>query len=132
MSSVMRTPWPMRSAPHTWSAWWMPAPVRLTCVDGERDVLAAQVLEGVEVVGGREAVLRACDVEADDTGVPEGDGEIGGLAQTVGHPHAAQEGADPDRGAGRGRLRQPAASPSWTVSTTSGRVSPPLVFCSGA
>jgi hypothetical protein len=78
--------------------------VRLPGVDGERHVLAAQVLEGREVVGGREAVLGAGDVEADDSGVAERHGQVGGLAHPVEHPHAAQQGADPHRRARGGRL----------------------------
>ncbi len=56
------------------------------------------------MVGGGEAVLGAGDVEADDAGVPEGDGQVGGLADPVEHPHAAQQRADPDGRPGGGRL----------------------------
>jgi hypothetical protein len=66
-SSMMRTPWPepVGAAPLQ----RLPdrrQPERLAGVDGEVLVLAPEVLEGVQVTGGREARLGAGDVEADD------------------------------------------------------------------
>ena len=80
MSSMIRTPCPSRSAPHHWIA----------CqIDGSPNASPAwmvkwkfsplEVLERVEVPGGREAGLGAGDVEADDAAVAVGDGELGDL-----------------------------------------------------
>ena len=54
-------------------------PEGLAGVDGEVGVLALEVLEGVEVPGGRVAGLGAGDVEADDAAVAPGDGQLGDL-----------------------------------------------------
>ena len=53
---------------------------------------------------GREADLRAGQVEADDAGVAVADDEPGHLVPAVGLAHGAQQRADPDRRPGRGGL----------------------------
>ena len=57
-------------------------------------VLLAQVLEGVEVAGGREARFGARDVEADDADVAVADGELRDLPRPRGVPHRRQQAAD--------------------------------------
>src|SRR5690348_4940278 len=49
---------------------------RLTSVDGEVEVLPLQVLERVDVTGGRVTGLRTGDVEADHAAVTVGDREL--------------------------------------------------------
>jgi hypothetical protein len=51
---------------------------------------------GVEVAGGREAGLRAGDVEADDALVAVAHGQRRDLAGPGGVPHRGQQGADAD------------------------------------
>lgn len=65
-------------------------------VDREVVVLALEVLEGVEVPGGRETGLGARDVEADDTRVAVAVGEFRDLQGAGRVPHRGQQGADPD------------------------------------
>ena len=66
-------------------------PERLAGVDGEVRVLALEVLEGVEVPGGRVARLRAGDVEAGDPAVPPGHGQLRDLARAGLVPHRGQQ-----------------------------------------
>ena len=91
------------------------------------EVLAADVLERVEVAGRPVAGLRAGDVEADDAGVPPADGELRDLLRPGGLAHRRDERADHDRVAGRGGARSvPMRNPSRFASTTSSRVRPLL------
>jgi hypothetical protein len=76
-----------------------------------RHAFAAKQLEGGQVVGGREAVLGSGDVEADHARVPVGDHQIRDLPRPVEHPHAAQQGADTDRGPRGRRLGHPGRQP---------------------
>ena len=64
---------------------------RLAGVDGEVGVLALEVLEGVEVPGGRVARLGAGDVEADHPAVAPGDGELGDLPRAGLVAHRGQQ-----------------------------------------
>lgn len=74
----------------------MEEPEGLAGVDGEVVVLALEVLEGVEVTGGREARLGARDVEAHHTQVAVAVGQFGDLQGTGRVPHGGEQGADPD------------------------------------
>ena len=76
---------------------------RLAGVDGEVEVLALEVLERVEVPGGRVARLRAGDVEAGDPAVPPGHRERRDLHGAGRVTHRGQELAYDDPAAGRGR-----------------------------
>ena len=97
MSSMIRTPWPSRSAPHHWIA---------SQIDGSPNaspawivkwrVLALEVLERVEVPGGRVAGLGAGDVEAGHAAVAPGDGELGDLAGAGLVPHRGEQLAHRD------------------------------------
>ena len=127
MSSTMRTPCPSRSAPHHWMR--LPdrrQPERLARVDGEVEVLPLQVLEGVQVPGGRVAGLGAGDVEADHAAVAVAHRELGDLHRAGRVPHGGQQGAHPDRPTGRAASRRPSANPSSTASTTSSSLRPRL------
>ena len=59
-------------------------------------VLPLQVLEGVEVPGGREAGLGAGDVEADDALVAVARRRARRSRCAGGVPHRGEQGADPD------------------------------------
>ena len=72
-------------------------PEGLARVDGEVGVLALEVLEGVEVAGGRVARLGARDVEADDAPVAVAAGELGDLQRARLVPHRGEQLADHDR-----------------------------------
>ena len=72
-------------------------PERLAGVDREVGVLALEVLERVEVPGGRVARLRARDVEADDPLVAVGDGQLGDLPAAGLVPHGGEQLAHHDR-----------------------------------
>ena len=65
-------------------------------------VLALEVLERVEVPGGRVARLGARDVEADDALVAVGGGQLGDLAAAGLVPHRGQQLAYDDRAGRRG------------------------------
>lgn len=107
-------------------------PVRLPGVDGEGHVLATQVLEGVEVVGGREAVLGPGDVEADDPASRKATARSA-ASRTRSNIRMPQSRVPTRTGVpAAAALAMPVARPSWTVSTTSLIDSPPLVFSSGA
>ncbi len=67
------------------------------------EVLAPDVLEGVEVAGRREALLRAGDVEADDTGVAPADGALGHLDRAGRLAHGRDEQLHDDGMARGGR-----------------------------
>ena len=60
------------------------------------EVLAAQVLERVQVAGGREARLGPGDVEPDHAVVAVRDGQLGDLAGPGGVPHRGDDRAHPD------------------------------------
>ena len=66
-------------------------------MDREVRVLAAQVLEGVEVAGGREPGLGPGDVEAADALVAVAHGQLGDLPAAGGVPHRREQRDDPDR-----------------------------------
>ena len=89
-------------------------PERLAGVDREVGVLALEVLERVEVPGGRVAGLGAGDVEPDHAVVAVGDGELGDLPRARLVPHRGQQLAydDPGRRGGCHPLRR---SPSCTA-----------------
>ncbi len=63
----------------------------LTRVDGEVEVLATEVLERVEVTGGRVARLGPGDVEARDALVAVADRELGDLGGLGSVPHRRQQ-----------------------------------------
>ncbi len=69
---------------------------RLAGVDGEVVVLALEVLEGVQVPGGRVTGLGARDVEADHAEVAVAVGEFGDLQGAGRVPHGGEQGADAD------------------------------------
>ena len=97
-------------------------PERLAGVDGEVVVLPLEVLEGVEVAGGREARLGAGDVEADDALVAVARWPVRRSPATG--RRAASRSAARRPGCGgrpRGRRRSPSRKPSLTASTTSSR-----------
>ena len=75
-------------------------PERLARVDGEVVVLPLEVLEGVQVAGGRVARLGTGDVEADDAQVAVAVGEFGDLQGAGRVPHRGEQGADADAVAG--------------------------------
>ena len=79
----------------------------LAGVDGEVRVLALEVLEGVEVAGGRVARLRAGDVEADHAAVAVADHQLGDLARACLVAHRGHELAGDDRVAGVAGLGLP-------------------------
>ena len=64
-------------------------------------VLALEVLERVEVPGGRVAGLRAGDVEPGDAAVAPGDAELRDLARAGLVAHRGQQLADHDPATGR-------------------------------
>ena len=70
-------------------------------MDRDVEVLAADVVEGVEVSGRRVALLRSGDVEPDDTGVPPADGALGDLDRPGGLTHRGHQHLHDDRMAGR-------------------------------
>ena len=83
----------------------------LAGVDGHVEVLPLHVLEGVQVPGGREALLGAGDVEADHAEVPVAHGQLGDLGGVGLLAHGRQQGAHddapapaPGREPGRDRL----------------------------
>ena len=78
-------------------------PEGLAGVDGEVGVLALEVLERVEVPGGRVAGLGAGDVEAGHAAVAPGDGQLGDLHRARLVAHRGEQLADDDPAAG-GRL----------------------------
>ena len=71
-------------------------PERLAGVDREVGVLPLEVLERVEVAGGRVPRLGAGDVEAGDAAVAPGDRELGDLAGAGLVPHGGEQLADDD------------------------------------
>ena len=100
---------------------------RLAGVDGEVEVLPVQVLERVQVPGGRVAGLGPGDVEADHADVAEPHGQLGDLGRAGGVAHRGQQRADPDRRARPpGPRTEPASNPASTASTTSGSCRPAL------
>ena len=92
----MRTPWPSRSAPHQVSASWIDGSPKASRVDREVGVLAGEVLERVEVPGGRVARLGPRDVEAADLLLPVADGQLGDLAAHRGVTHGGEQRGDAD------------------------------------
>ncbi len=72
-------------------------PECLAGVDGEVRVLAAQVLERLEVQDRREAVLGAGDVEAGHAAVAVLDDQLGDLQPALRVPHRGEQLADDDR-----------------------------------
>ena len=84
---------------------------RLTGVDGEVGVLAPEVLERVEVAGGREAGLGAGDVEAGHALVAVVHDQPGDLGALGGVPHRGEQcrDADPVTGLRRDPLTVPEA-----------------------
>src|SRR6476646_5723772 len=100
MSSTIRTPWPSRSAAPLDRLPDRGQPERLPGVDREVGVLALEVLEGVEVAGGRVARLRTRDVEAGHAAVAPGDGELGDLHRAGLVTHRGQQLAYDDAPAG--------------------------------
>ena len=86
-------------------------------------VLPAQVLERVQMPGGRETRFGTGDVESGHLPVAELDAQFGDLAGARGVPHGGQQQPDPDLVTGRGRgLRTRPRTPSSTACTTSSRV----------
>ena len=73
-------------------------PEGLARVDREVRVLSAEVLERIEVPGGREAGLATSDVEADHITIAVLDDEVGDLAAVGSGAHRGEKGADPDAG----------------------------------
>ena len=101
---MIRTPWPSRSAPHHWIACQIDGQAEpLPGVDGEVGVLPLEVLERVQVAGGRVARLGARDVEPGDPLVAVAHDELGDLHGPRGVAHRGQQRAHPDQVAGRGR-----------------------------
>ena len=86
-------------------------PERLAGVDGEVEVLPLQVLERVQVPGGRVAGLGAGDVEADHADVAVPHRQLGDLRRPGGVAHRGQQGADPDRRARRPGLDRAGLEP---------------------
>ena len=80
-------------------------PEGLTCMDGEVGILAAEILERVEVPGRWEPGLRPCDVEAGDPLVAIAHDESGDLGSVGGMAHCRQQGSHPDP------LTQPGGDP---------------------
>ncbi len=109
-------------------------PERLAGVDREVGVLAAQVLERVEVPGGREAGLGPGDVEPDDAARRGSATASSAISRRAGGvAHRGEQGADPDRACRRRpRSASPSRKPASTASTTSGSDSPPSMCSSGA
>src|SRR6185312_825484 len=70
-------------------------------MDGDVRVLLADVLEGVEVTGGREALLGPGDVEADHADVAVAHRQLGDLPRARGVAHRGEQAADPDLSPGR-------------------------------
>ena len=68
------------------------------------EVFALNEVEGVEVLGGREAVFRAGDVESAHPLVTEANGEFGHLEAAVRLAHRRDEGAHDDAVAFGGRV----------------------------
>ena len=85
-------------------------------------VLALEVLERVEVPGGRVPRLGAGDVEAGDPAVAPGDRQLGDLAGAGLVAHGGQQLADDDPAAGWPAI--PSSKPRWTAATTSSSVQP--------
>ena len=77
-------------------------PERFTGMDGDVEVLAADVLEGIEVAGRRIALLRPRDVEPDDARVAPADRAFRDLDGAGGLAHGRHEHLHDDRMAGRG------------------------------
>src|SRR4029078_5794221 len=75
-------------------------PERFAGVDGYVEVLAADVLEGVEVRGGPLFGLGPRDVEADDTRIAPADRAFGDLDRTGRLAHGRHEHLHDDRVAG--------------------------------
>ena len=101
MSSTIRTPCPSRSAPAELER--LPdrrQPERLAGVDRDVEVLAADVVEGVEIAGRAVALLRAGDVEPDHAGVAPADRAFRDLDRAGGLAHRRHEHLHDDRLAG--------------------------------
>ena len=73
--------------------------------------LPLQVLERVQVPGGRVPGLRPGDVDADHADVPEPDRQLGDLHRAGVVPHRGEQRADPDPVTVRGRPRRPLGEP---------------------
>src|SRR5205823_4593955 len=71
-------------------------PEGLAGMDREVEVLAADLLEGVQVPRGRVAGFRAGDVEAAHTAIAPSHGELGDLEAPGGGSHRRQQRADGD------------------------------------
>lgn len=76
---------PLQRLPDGWHA------EPLTGVNGEMGILAAQVLEGIKVPGGREPGLGAGDVEADHARVAIPDDKLGDLSRPRGVAHRGEQ-----------------------------------------
>ncbi len=71
-------------------------PERLAGVNREAGVVVSHVLESIQVPGRRVAGLRAGDVEAHHTPVPEPDRQLGDLERPRGVPHCGDQAAHRD------------------------------------
>ena len=71
-------------------------------MNGEMRVLPAQVLERIQVPGGRETRFSTGDVEPGDLLIAESDAQLGDLPGPRGMPHGGQQDSGPDRVAGLG------------------------------
>ena len=108
-------------------------PERLAGVDRDVEVLAADVLERVEVPRGPVAGLGPGDVEADDAVVAVPDRQLRDLHRVGGLAHRGEQRPDDDRAAGPRRALHPArGTPRARRSTTSSGVMPFAVDSSGA
>jgi hypothetical protein len=107
-SSMIRTPCPSRSAPHHCRACQIEgSPNASPAWIVKCALLALQVLERVEVPGGREAGLRPGDVEADHPVVAVRHGELRDLHRTGRVPHGGEQLAAHDRRSAPLRLLLP-------------------------
>ena len=107
-------------------------PERLAGVDGEVEVLPLQVLERVQVPGGRVAGLGAGDVEADHArrrGTRTASSAISSSGPRAASRSAACRPGSAGPAAAASAL--PSANPACTASTTCGSVSPRSRCCSG-
>src|SRR5215471_12567076 len=98
MSSVIRTPWPRRSAPHHWIA---------SQIDGSPKASPAWMVVWKfsratywNASRWRVAGLGPGDVESDDAGVTPAHRGLGDLQAAGGGAHGRQEGVDREVGAG--------------------------------